>query len=166
MTGRPRKPTMTKVLQGTFRKDRQPEREPEYERPSNRVKPPVYLNKWAKEYWKDHVQELVDTGVMTDQDIPLYTMLSESYGEWRMYHEMVMHNPDGTDRTLDEYFNERNYFMSKMPEWISYNNSYDRYAKLCAKFGLSPSDRGKIDLGAKKEEEMSETEKQWREVNG
>lgn len=147
--GRPRKPTAIKMLQGTYRKDQEPVREPEYQKPSIHVKPPVFINKYAKMYWKEYIQELINIGVITMQDIPLYAMLAEAFGEWRMYSEMLKHNPDGSKRTLEEYFEQRNYVFGKMPEFVSYNAAYDKYLKLAAKFGLSPSDRSKIDLGKK-----------------
>jgi P27 family predicted phage terminase small subunit len=136
-------------LQGTFRRNQEPEREPEYSKPRNETKPPVWLNKWAKEYWKEHIHELIIKGVMSNQDLPLYEILAQTYGEMREYHYLILHDASGKQRTKEEYVEERNYNMSRMPELVYYNKSQDDYAKLCAKFGISPSDRGKVDLGKK-----------------
>lgn len=82
MPGRPRKPTRTKVLQGTFRKDRSNAREPEPAELSGDTPPPASLcGVEAKARWVGLAPMLAEMGVFTVADAPALEMLCRLLGQ-------------------------------------------------------------------------------------
>jgi hypothetical protein len=67
--GQNRKPRQSKIIQGTFRKDRNPSREPEPSIVPEPPKPPSGLNRWARREWKRLAAELAEQGLLTIVDL-------------------------------------------------------------------------------------------------
>ena len=79
MPGPPKKPTQLKILQGTFRKDREPENEPEPEKIEEEINPPSHLSWMAKKKWKELVPELIELGLLTNIDLGALEICREAY---------------------------------------------------------------------------------------
>lgn len=89
--GRPPIPTRLKVLQGTFRKDRENPEEPNP--PSMDLTPPKGLSIAARKKWIDVAQQLSTLGVLkqTDRDaLEAYCML---WVRWKKLERATKHNP-------------------------------------------------------------------------
>ncbi len=165
--GRPKKPRAKKVLEGTFRKDRNPIKEPEPTLASDVKPPPEHLNRWGKQLWDSVVQELVDTGVMAVVDWSELEMCCTAYGMFREAHHEIYHYTDEAGkkrkRTLGQYMENRS--ANKMPEMTTLRTSYEMYRTTSANLGLNPVARNKIDLAPRNKQEISETEKILNEVS-
>ena len=94
MTGRPKKPTKLKLVQGTLRKSRTNENEPEPEPVAEVPRPPSYLSKYAKKLWKSLAEELVEKGILTIVDLPALEVCCEAYGQYRAAQEAVFRPVD------------------------------------------------------------------------
>ena len=83
MTGRPRKPTKSKIIQGTFRKDRAPKNEPEPEK-SEKEHPPWWLKgHLARKAWRELFHHLKENSLLTKLDETALEMLITAYVKWR-----------------------------------------------------------------------------------
>jgi len=89
MAGRKRIPTKTKIIRGTFRKDRAPEHEPEPEVVRDLPKPPPNLPSAGKKLWKSLAAELVDKKVLTVVDLGALEVCCYNYGLYRDLHKAI-----------------------------------------------------------------------------
>lgn len=110
---KPKKPTkLLEKEQGKIYSSRYGDREHEPE-PDGEPVMPDWLVGAAREHWEDVVPQLVLLGVATSLDTSSLAMMCESWQEWR----------DGSVTASQR------------------NKAADRWIKLAAKFGLTPSDR-------------------------
>ena len=158
----PRKPTKLKLIQGTYRKDRAVENEPQPKPVVEVPKPPSYLDKYAKKMWKALAGELVHKGILTMIDLPALEICCETYGQYRLAHEAVFRPIDPetgkkTKRTLAEYMDGRN--SQTMPEYIAMTKAFTLFKGYLIEFGLTPASRGRLDIPKVPEEEADPMEK-------
>jgi len=166
VTGRPRKPTDLKLLQGTYRKDRSPANEPKPEKVSLPPKPPSYLTKWAKKLWKSLAVELTEKGILTTIDTPALEACCEAYGQYRAAHEAVFRPQDPKTgkrikRTLQEYMKGRN--SQTMPEYTTMTKAFNTFKAYLIEFGMTPASRGRIDIPKSIEEETDKMKRLYDE---
>ena len=161
--GRPRKPANQKILQGTFRKDRNPENEPEPTTVSvNDIRrPSSHLNRYAKRFWKDVVSELVETGVLTVIDWTAFELCCDSYGTYMEAKEAIYHPRDPLTgkrqkRSLSEYLQGKN--SQTVPELSVMNKGKEDFLKYANVLGLNPVARNRIDIPGRKPEEIDPME--------
>jgi P27 family predicted phage terminase small subunit len=160
-------PTQTKIIRGTFRKDRTAANEPRPERVVEVSRPPSYLSKYAKKLWKKLAGELVEKGILTVLDLPALEVCCEAYGQFREAQEIVFKvivDPETRKRrrqTLTEYMKGRS--SHSAPEYTAMNKLYQTFRLYLTEFGLTPAARSKLDLpatGSKAEDPM---ERLWNE---
>lgn len=154
--GRPRKPSKVKIIQGTFRQDRNPANEPAPTPVSVIRKPPPQLNRFAKKFWKAVVEELVETGVLTVVDWAAFEICCDSYGLYCEAKEAVYRPLDPETgkrqkRTLAEYLAGQN--SQTIPELSAMNKGKDMFLKYANVLGLNPVARNRIDAPGRKSEE-------------
>jgi len=162
VAGRPKKPTKLKLIQGTFRKDRAVENEPQPESVVEIPRPPSYLNKYAKKMWKTLVGELVHKGILTVLDLPALEVCCETYGQYRLAHEAVFKPIDPetgkrTKRTPAEYMEGRN--SQTMPEYVAMTKAFTIFKGYLIEFGLTPASRSRLDIPKERGEEVDPMEK-------
>jgi P27 family predicted phage terminase small subunit len=147
--GHNKKPTQAKIIQGTFRKDRAPAKEPKPEKVSNVPKPPAYLSKYAKKVWKDLAEELVEKGILTVVDLPALEACCEETGK-------------KGKRTLARYMKGRN--SQTMPEYTAMNKAWATFKSFLTEFGLTPASRTKLEIAEPKGKGEDPMEKLWNEA--
>jgi len=169
MGGRPRKPRNQKLVQGTFRKDRNPEHEPVITLVDEIRKPPAYLGKYGKRLWQEIATELINSGLLTEVDWPLFEMCCQTYQQYRESIDDIYNGEDELGRKkkrgLKEYFKEKGSFSSAT-EFRALRNAKEEFLRYAGQLGLTPVARNKIDLSDHERAGKSETEKMWDEVNG
>ena len=163
----PKKPTKTKILQGTFRQDRAPKNEPEPAMVEKLPKPPSVMPKEGKKIWKKLGQELLEKGLLTVLDVPTFEMCCFNYG---LYHELAneVYRKE-TDpatgnvrrRTLAEYMAGKN--SQTMPEYTSMVKAFNTYKSFLSEFGLSPASRSRIALPELPDEDDDPIKRMWNE---
>lgn len=163
----PRKPTQTKIIHGTFRKDRAPKHEPQPERVLGIPRPPAYLSKYAKKAWKALAGELVEKGILTVIDTLALEACCEAYGQYRLAHEAVFRPVDPETgkrgkRTFAEYMEGRN--SQTMPEYTAMKGAWATFKSYLIEFGMTPASRTKLEISDKKGEETDPMERLFHEA--
>jgi phage terminase small subunit len=127
--GRPRKPVEAKILQGTFRADRDGAPGVQIQADGEPV-PEVRLTGKALAFWRSRVPDLVARGLAKGCDGPALTMMCQA---WALYWWFVakMNRP-------------------KVKNLTALNTAaaiqFDKFTKIAAQFGLTPGDRAKLRL--------------------
>lgn len=134
-TGRPRKPTNIKLVEGNFRKDRAFENEPKPEIEIPQV--PPELSDEAKVEWGRVSQELAQLGLLSRIDRAALAAYCENWADW-----------------LDAMQQVRQYGkVIKSPTGSVFENPYFSIKKRCAElmhkflteFGMTPASRTRIN---------------------
>ena len=135
-TGRPRKPTALKVLEGESRPSRVNRNEP---RPRP-IRPdcPDFLNEQAKSIWFALIDELDAMGVVTRVDESTLAGYCSAYEE---------------AQTLDRFLNEHGLtvtapsgYVQQRPEVAIRNKAWDRVAKFGSELGIGAASRSRIEV--------------------
>lgn len=147
--GQNRKSSQRKIVEGTFRADRNPKNEPDPQPVFELPKPPSHLNKYGKRCWREVGEELVRKRILTLVDLPAFELACMSYGLYRAAHDAVFRPIDETtnrrrQRDLDEYLSGKN--SQTIPEYQAMKSSLQQYRALMSDFGLSPSSRNRLDV--------------------
>jgi len=179
--GRPRKPRNTKIIQGTFRKDRNPGREPTPPIMPIIPKPPPGMNRWARRLWKDLVQDLVDQQLLSSVDLAALQLTCEAYGDYEESKQAIFRPLDPrtgrrTRRSLEQYLSGIDPWMDieklsplnliglrrnsqTAPELTQRNRAWRMFKAYMIEFGLSPASRNRINLPTSKEPGQDPMEK-------
>jgi len=161
-----RKPRKTKIIRGTFRKDRNPQHEPEPAVVNAVPKPPSQLNRYAKKLWKSLAAELVDKGIMTVVDLAALEVCCAAYGEYRAAFDAVYRPRDPETgrlmrRTFAEYMVDRN--SQTMPEYTAMRQAWILFKGYLVEFGFTPASRNRIEIPKPKSDKEDPIEGMWNE---
>ena len=136
------KPTALKILEGNPGKRPLPKNEP---KPAPVVKvpaPPDWLNKEAKELWKDLAPKLERIGLLTEVDLATFATGCQAWGkhvEMERYLKKHGETYFYTNKAGEE--NE-----VKRPQVLIGKEAFDRFYKIMGEFGLSPGSRTRIEV--------------------
>lgn len=130
--GRPRKPVAAKILDGSFRADRDGDPST-LVLPGGTPQPPPDLAGEALAFWHKVVPGLVATRIAAACDTPSLAMMCEWWARYRTY-----------ARRLDEAPADKNTYQLMLQVGIATTN-FDR---LASRFGLTPADRNKLRVDA------------------
>jgi len=161
--GQNRKPRDLKILQGTFRKDRNPGNEPDPDKVTEIPRYPTGMNKHARKLWKNLCAELIDLGVLTVVDLPAMEIACVNYGLYKDAHEAVYsfreEDPETgktkkRKRPLSEYMKGRN--SQTIPEYTAMTKAFETFKSYITEFGLTPASRNRLNLPEKPEKDEME----------
>ncbi len=153
MAGRPRKPTKTKIIQGTFRKHRAKRDEPKPEVLIGVPKPPKHLTRFGKAMWRQVIPELVKTMLISSLDLRTLEICCDAYGMYREARAAMLRNGK---RTLRQYLAGQN--SQTTPEATMMRQCWTTYKTFIGEFGLSPAARAKMDIKAPEDPEKDPME--------
>lgn len=140
MAGRPRKPTRTKILQGTFRKHRAAVNEPDPPVVDRVPPPPRHLSLEAKKLWKHLARKLKDLGLLTALDLPSLEICCFNWGLYQELRKAILRR----SRSFSSYLKVRN--SQTALEYTAMKEAFRLYKAFAVEFGLSPAARSRIDL--------------------
>lgn len=190
MAGRPRKPKIVKLQQGTYRKDQEVGQEPEPTTATESRTPPPHIGKYGKKLWKELTEELVSSGIISEIDWQALEICCESYNMYRESRDAI-YKPvvkicvecgsvvfDGecpgcgglqfsrkrVAQSLAEYMAGRN--SQTALELTTMHKGKEQFLKYAIQLGLTPVARNRIDVSGKKNDEKSLMEKLWEESHG
>ena len=138
-SGRTRKPTRLKVIQGTDRPDRMNPDEPQ---PMLGIgDPPEHLSEAAKREWRETGEKLVRLGIATEIDAAAFALYCQAYGRWAEAEmklqegELVIDTPTG--------------YPVQSP-WLQIaNKAHEQMLRALVEFGMTPSSRTRVKTAAK-----------------
>lgn len=133
-SGRKRKPTALKVVEGTYREDRANPREPVA--PEGAIAPPPWLSAYALEHWRELEPILDAMGLLDVSSAPMFAALCEAYADWRHAKEYVEKHGAYYKRDKREL---------KRPALQERESAWRRYQVACGEFGLTPASRGRAE---------------------
>lgn len=150
MTGRPRKPTALRVLQGNAGKRPLPKREPKPKRgiPS----PPSWLSTRAKAVWRELGGQLDVVGVLTVQDRRALELLCDAYDEWRSAREKILEH----GATYESVTDAGGLAIKPRPEVAQASDAWKRVRAMLLEFGLTPAARAKVSASEPEPEDPFE----------
>jgi P27 family predicted phage terminase small subunit len=159
-SGRNKKPTVMKVLEGTYRKDRANLNEPKIKEVKIPPAPHVKLNQWGMEEWKRLTVQLIGIGVLAETDITQLSALCYEWGEFVECGENIKEIKDVDDKfPMPELTPEQRLELMRIKYMAGKNQEklrkehLEAYNKLAQQFGLSPSSRAKVNAPAKEEKD-------------
>ncbi len=139
MKGRKPKPSHLKVISGNPGKRPIPEN-PQPKTLSLDEKPPNWIGKYGQELWEARAPELIELGILTKADRPMFEILCCT---WNMFREALeIMNREGLS-VKDERGLPR-----KNPIWTLYNSAAKDFSKLAQEFGMTPVSRQRLDVRA------------------
>jgi len=147
-TGRPKKPTALRAIEGNRSKRPLPENEPKPAPVVDVPEPPSWLNRYAKREWRERAPELVKVGLLTKADVASFTMLCQAYGKWEEHERYIKKHGDTftyTNKAGAENEVER-------PQVKLAHKAYERYKALCTEFGVTPASRTRIEVKPEEKE--------------
>ena len=148
--GRKPKPTVLKLIQGTYRSDRANPSEP---KPCAMIPPcPKYLQGEAQKQYKKMAKKLARIGLMTELDDLALSMLCQAWSEYLEATDqmkksgMLVKSPNG--------------FPVLNPYLIAANQALKKVRSLLAEFGMTPGSRSRIHAAAT----ADESENEWTKL--
>ncbi len=133
--GRPRKPTSAKILDGTFRADRDGPADSVVPAPGSPVAP-ASLQGEALAFWNQIVPDLVARGVAAACDAPTLGYLCEWWSLYRRLYDSLP--PEGSLAGCTQTITQMAI-------------ATDKFDRLASKYGLNPSDRAKLRIAPAKD---------------
>ncbi len=154
--GRPIKSNEDHIKDGTYRKDRHENRGVKLEA-LDAIPVPKNLNESASKKWKEIVPELKEAGLVSKVDVPELTDAFLHYGFAQDCLEKVFEN----NKSVADYLAALNKFKD-VDLVAKYTENMDSFNRTMHKFGVTPTERAKIKLQPKKEDEGDEFIKSLR----
>jgi len=145
LRGRPRKPTLAKVIQGTFRKDRANPAEPRlrpWRIPRNLPKGKGYPEAW-REAWRALAPLVNALGVVARSDLLAFEGLVCAVALHRSA-EASLFAGGNTSTVYARKDRAGNPYLAKRPEVGMLAQTDRLIATYLARFGMSPADRSRV----------------------
>jgi P27 family predicted phage terminase small subunit len=152
--GRPAKPKQIKIIEGTFRKDRDPEGVPEGKFIDKSPAPPEQLGKYGKNLWKKLIKHLINMGVMTETDLALFEQFCMNYDIYRKCLNVM------NEKGIEEYLKRETKDALAIK---TLHAASDKMISLSARFGLTPIDRVKFGVMPLKKKSKAIIEQEMRD---
>lgn len=90
------------------------------------------LCEYGREYWEQHVPQLVRLGILTELHVPTFAELCRHYGEYRRLNDWLGEDPGRAIMT------NANGYSSESPQVRMRNAAFKTVQQLWPKFGLHP----------------------------
>lgn len=141
--GRPVIPDEIKAKKGTLKPSRVNKNQPIFKDLSiEDLKPPTYFNKYARSFYINYGIQLINMGVLKQGDLLAFESLSLQVG---LYQEAMKDIKDNGIYSVGTNKNGSTYKMAS-PSITIQNNAYKQIMIGLSKFGLTPSDRSKVNI--------------------
>jgi P27 family predicted phage terminase small subunit len=152
MTGRRKKPSSLKKIEGTARSDRDNNKP----KVNNKLPDcPTWLSKVAKREYKKIARRLNEMSVVSEEDQHALSLICQEFADYLWCREVL--NTKGL--TVTQRTDRNNTIVKKRPEVEIANAKYNNVMAKLSEFGLTPSSREKIGKKESTEEEEDTLEK-------
>lgn len=152
-SGRPRKPTKVKQLQGTFRKDRANPDEPQPE--LGIPEPEDRLSEGAREIYFRLAKLLDGMKVLTEADGPALELAAQALDEYHLAKRITDEEGITYTETIEIIDDEKDKIVTKTiikahPAVAIASDAWKRASGLLARFGLDPANRSRVGVAPDK----------------
>lgn len=137
--GPPPKPTHLKLLEGTFRKDRAPKREPKP--PKGHPACPAGLGRAAKAEWRRVIPILDEMGILSKADRSVIAAYCQAWQRWLEFEKAI-------DEHGSTFVTDKGYVCQR-PEVAMAKNQAALLRALAGELGLSPAARSRVEVPEK-----------------
>ena len=141
MKGRKPKPTNLKILEGNRGKRPLPTNEPKPDPVAPKC--PAWLHKDAKKEWKRIAPQLEKLGLLTQVDMAALAGYCESWAQYKRSIEFIHKHGEVYPIKDDE---GRVKYLQQVPQVSIANKALANIRAAATQFGLSASDRGRIQV--------------------
>lgn len=136
-------------ISGTYREDRHGDRA-EGMKPSCAPQPPAHLTAAEKKIFREVAETMFESSFITDLDVNVLELYAVQMALFRKAKKQLQKGKEYTT----EYINKSGAKNEVPSAWLKImNDSTDQLLKLQAKLGLTPTDRKKVSLATKGEED-------------
>ena len=136
------KANIIKIMQGTDRKCRMPEQEPEFD-PIEDISPPKYLDGLALETWQWAAPLLRGAKILTEADTKVLELYCYCYQNFRVAQQQL--NEEGPTIENESGMKRKNPAAEVVKQMMSELRQYSAF------LGLDPLSRGRLDIGRQKQ---------------
>ena len=144
MAGRKTKPTKIKVIQGTFRKDRENKNEPTPE--THIPEAPDHLSKEALVEWGRMSQELYNLGLISNVSRGALAIYCQAWARMVKYEKIIVEK--------GELYKTPNGSIQTSPAMWIVNKCVEQCHKMMVEFGMTPASAAKVtSIKTKKKED-------------
>lgn len=131
--GRPRKAANLKLVQGTYRPDRDKRVKPAETKGRKCPSPPSYLGRVAKLEWRRIAPDLFRKGLLASGETATLAAYCQAFARWREFDQVV--TEQGPTFTTEKGY------VCQRPEVTLAQKEREAMVKYASYFGLNPSDR-------------------------
>lgn len=158
MGGRPRKPKELKIIEGTFRKDREPKNRPSFKSGIQHTAP-SWLDAQGRREWRKIIGEIRAIGMGKTVDATALALYCDAVSRYRRLRELVETEGDSVPTV--------NGGVQRNPNSVAMREAAEYIHKAGQQFGFTPASRSKVDLSGPKDAEKpkSEIDKIMEEVS-
>ncbi len=140
--GRPPKPKQAKILAGTFRKDKEPAPEAEFEPTPGIPECPDWLGAAAKEEWALLLQEPGMAKILSKVDRAALAAWADALATWRAAAAVL--EREGLTMTFTKGEEGSSFYTQQRPEVSIAHQTRKQVVDFAREFGLTPSSRKKV----------------------
>lgn len=141
--GPKKKPTAKKKLEGTHRKDRAPEHEPEPRKDAAILAAPEWLGPGARGEWDRLAPELYRLGLLTVADFALFAAYCDAFSRWKEMTARIEELEQAGELVTEV---GENGYRQQAPEASMQRRYFEMLMDLSARFGFDPASRADIDV--------------------
>lgn len=157
-----RKPKSLKALQGTLRTDRETKEPPQASGLKDIPKPQPWVCTEGKRVFKQTIEELNKTGILSTLDINAFNAACNEFGKYIQYQKLLkkeglMYKVSRTTAKGEMYETEE-----IRPEVKLSKESLKAAKELFAVFGLTPLDRGKLHMPTQEKDVQKDEFEEFR----
>lgn len=137
--GRPRRPTLVKKLEGTYRPDRANPKEPTAPVLPFGTKPPTWVKSAdGKRAWAA-LLEVAPAGIITQMDAMALGLLVTAFGDWLAARAAIE-----KEGRYYETFGPSGRMVRSHPAVADEGDAWKRCAAMLGSFGMRPADRSRV----------------------
>ncbi len=151
MAGRKNKPPELKIVQGTFRKDRDGKK-PTKRKKLTKMTPPYFLDEEAKKEWKRIAQPLVDMGLLDEFGLMGLAAYCTNFSRWIAAEKDI----DEHGRSYTTVGRNGEKMRRQNPDVAIANEAMKLMKGFLSEFGMTPATRSKVIIKEQEEEDPME----------
>lgn len=105
--------------------------------PADLSVPRGLLTPTAKRFWNDNLPQLVEMGIVTEADLPAFTLMAQSWGFAQEAAGLVRKGLLIPDKKGS---------VKRNPAWMEWRDAATMFMRIASTFGLTPDTRSRLNI--------------------